>query len=56
MATPVELAEQIMKLAETVQLHDERIKAIAAVLRQLMEKPSDPPQGRIGFQAPTPRH
>ncbi len=31
------------------------VKAIAAVLRELMEKPPDPPQRRIGFQAPTPR-
>jgi hypothetical protein len=54
MATPGELAERIMKPAETVQLHDERIKAIASVVRELMEKPSEP-QGRIGFQAPTPR-
>ncbi len=47
MATPGELAEQIVKLAETVQFHDERIKAIGVVPRELMEKPSDPPQGLL---------
>jgi hypothetical protein len=52
LATPGELAEQIMKLAETVKLHDDQIAAIASVLRQMMEKPPDPPKGRIGFQMP----
>src|SRR5437764_6613088 len=54
LATPGELVEQITKLAETVQLHDEQIKTIAEVLRQLIEKPADPPKGRIGFQNPPP--
>ena len=40
MATPGELVEQLMQLAETVQLHDSQIKAIAQVLDQLMEKPA----------------
>jgi len=48
LATPGELVEQIAKLAETVQHHDEQIKAITRVLRQTMEKP-EPPKGRIGF-------
>jgi hypothetical protein len=52
LATPGELVEQIARLAETVQLHDEQIKAIAQVLRQMMEKPPEPPKGRIGFHAP----
>ena len=54
LATPGELVEQLTKLAETVQLHDERIKTIIEVLQQLMEKPPEPPKGRIGFQTPPP--
>ena len=52
LATPGELVEQIAKLAETVQLHDGQIKAIAQVLKQMMEKPPEPPKGRIGFRSP----
>ncbi len=48
MATPGELVEQLTKLAETVQLHDEQIRTITQVLQQMMEKP-DPPNRRIGF-------
>jgi hypothetical protein len=51
LATPGELVEQINKLAETVQLHDDQIKTIAQVLRELIEKPP-PPKGRIGFHTP----
>jgi hypothetical protein len=54
LATPGELVEQLAKLAESVQLHDEQIKAIAQVLRQMMENPPEPPKGRIGFQSPPP--
>jgi hypothetical protein len=54
LATPGELVEQIAKLAETVQLHDDHIKAIAQVLRQMIEKPPDAAKGRIGFQSPPP--
>jgi hypothetical protein len=54
LATPGELVEQIAKLAETVQLHDDQIKTIAEVLRQMMEKPPEPAKGRIGFQSPAP--
>lgn len=49
MATPGELVEQLTKLAEAVQLHDEQIKTIADVLQQLMDPPAEPPKGRIGF-------
>jgi hypothetical protein len=52
LATPGELVEQIERLAETVQLHDGQIKAIADVLRQMMAKPADPAKGKIGFQTP----
>jgi hypothetical protein len=55
LATPVELVEQLTRLAETVQLHDEQIKTIAQVLRQMMEKPPGPAKGRIGFQSPPPK-
>jgi ORF6N domain len=53
LATPGELVEQIAKLAETVQLHDDQITAIAQVLRQMMEPPPEAPKGRIGFENPT---
>ncbi len=49
LATPGELVEQIAKLGETVQLHDEQIKTIILALQQLMEKPQDQPKRRIGF-------
>lgn len=48
MAIPGELVEQLTKLAETGQLHDDQIKAIAQVLRQMMERPEEP-RRRIGF-------
>ena len=48
LATPGELVEQITKLAETVRLHDDQIKAIAEVLHQMMEPP-EKPKRRIGF-------
>lgn len=48
MATPGELVEQLTKLAETVQLHDDQIKVITQVLQQMLEKP-EPPERRIGF-------
>ena len=47
LATPGELAQQIAKLAETVDFHDDQIKTITEVLRQMM---SDPPKPReMGF-------
>ncbi|MBN2580803.1 MAG: ORF6N domain-containing protein [Pirellulales bacterium] len=48
MATPGELVEQLTCLAETVQLHDDQIKAIAHILDKLMERPVEPKR-RIGF-------
>ncbi|MGD9636115.1 MAG: ORF6N domain-containing protein, partial [Pirellulales bacterium] len=48
MATPGELVEQLTKLAETVQLHDDRIKVISQVLQSMIEKPV-PPRRSIGF-------
>ena len=48
MATPGELVEQLTRLAETVQLHDGQIKAIAKVLDKLMEQPAEP-RHPIGF-------
>jgi ORF6N domain-containing protein len=50
LATPGELVAQFQKLAETVQLHDTQIKAIADVLRKMIEPPPDStPKRRIGF-------
>jgi hypothetical protein len=48
MATPGELVEQLTRLAETVQLHDNQIKGIAQVLNKLMERPVEP-KHPIGF-------
>jgi hypothetical protein len=48
MATPGELVEQLTKLAETVELHDGQIKAIAEVLQQMLQEPPKPKR-RIGF-------
>jgi hypothetical protein len=50
MATPGELVEQLMKLAETVQLHDDQIKVISQVLQQMIDKPPAQ-QHQIGFRA-----
>jgi hypothetical protein len=49
MATPGELVEQLTKLAETVQLHDDQIKVVTQVLQQMLEKP-EPQKRRIGFR------
>lgn len=48
MATPGELVEQLTKLAETVQWHDEQIMVIREVLQQMLEKPAKPKR-KIGF-------
>jgi hypothetical protein len=50
MATPGELVEQLTRLAETVQSHDDQIKSIARVLNAMMDRPEGP-RRRIGFQA-----
>jgi len=54
LATPGELVAQLTKLAETVQLHDDQIRAIAEVLRKMIEPPRDPNPRRMGFQIPEP--
>ena len=48
MGTSGELVEQLRRLDETVQLHDDQIRAIAEVLNRLMANP-DPTKRRIGF-------
>ena len=48
MGTPGELVEQLRRLDETVQLHDDQIRAIAEVLNRLMANP-EPTKRRIGF-------
>jgi hypothetical protein len=45
------LVEQLTKLAETVQLHDDQINGIIEVLQQMLEKPPAPRRS-IGFHAP----
>jgi hypothetical protein len=50
MATPGELVEQLTKLAETVELHDDQIKVINQVLNQMLTKPATPRRA-IGFHA-----
>ena len=50
MATPGELVEQLTRLAETVQLHDEQIKTIVQVIGKLTERPEEPKR-RIGFNS-----
>jgi hypothetical protein len=50
MATPGELVEQLTRLAETVQLHDEQIKTIVQVIGKLTERPEEPKR-RIGFHS-----
>ena len=52
MATPGELVEQLARLTETVQLHDDQIQAITEVLRQLMQPPPKRPKRKIGFHTP----
>jgi hypothetical protein len=52
LATPGELVEQLQRLAETVRLHDEQIRAITEVLRRMAEPPPEGPRRRIGFQTP----
>ena len=47
LATPGELALQIAKLAETVDFHDDQIKSITEVLRQMMAEPPKPRE--MGF-------
>lgn len=49
LATPGEFLAQLQKLTESVELHDDQIKKIVEVLRQLMPPLVDPPKRRIGF-------
>jgi hypothetical protein len=48
MATPGELVEQLTRLAQTVQVHDEQIQSIIQVLKAMQERPEEPHR-RIGF-------
>lgn len=56
MATPGELVEQLTKLKETVQLHDEQLHAITQVLRQLMQPPLTESRRPIGFHVQGPHN
>lgn len=46
LATPGELVEQLTRLAETVELHNDQIGAITDVLQKMMSAPAAP---EIGF-------
>ena len=48
MATPGELVEQLTRLAETVQMHDQQIQSIIQTLNAMFERPEEP-RRRIGF-------
>ena len=48
MATPGELVEQLTRLAQTVQMHDEQIQSIIQVLEAMQKRPEEP-RHRIGF-------
>jgi hypothetical protein len=48
MATPGELVEQLTRLAQTVQLHDQQIQSIVQALNAILQQPEEP-RGRIGF-------
>src|SRR5712692_6898019 len=54
LAIPGELAVKLAELAQSVQLHDDQIKAITEVLQELMEPPPPPSKGRFGFHMPEP--
>ena len=49
LATPGELVEQLTRLAETVQMHDEQIQSILQALNAMLEQPPQEPRRRIGF-------
>ncbi len=53
LATPGELAQQIARLAETVDLHDEQIKAIVNVLKQMTAEPETREMGFHTVGKPT---
>jgi hypothetical protein len=53
MAAPGELAIELRKLAETVDLHDDQIKALGRVLKQLIAEP--PPVKEMGFHTLQPK-
>jgi hypothetical protein len=50
MATPGELVEQLTRLAETVQMHDEQIQSVIQALKAMQEAPEPPPRRPIGFR------
>jgi hypothetical protein len=56
LATPGELAQQIARLAETVDLHDEQIKAIVDVLKQMTAEPEKRELGFHTIGKPTKGH
>lgn len=55
LATPGELIAQIQKLAETVYVHDDQIRAITNVINKMLQPPPEPPRGKFGFHPPAPK-
>jgi ORF6N domain-containing protein len=53
LATPGELISQLQKLAESVKLHDEKIRAIEQIIDHLVAPQPEPPRGRFGFHPPS---
>ncbi len=49
MATPGELVEQLTRLAQTVQLHDQQIQSILQALNAMLQKPEEPRRRIAGF-------
>ena len=48
MATPGELVEQLTRLAQTVQVHDQQIQSVIKALNAMLQQPEEP-RRRIGF-------
>lgn len=53
LATPGELISQLQALAESVKLHDDKIRAIEQIIDHLVSPQPEPPRGRFGFQPPS---
>jgi hypothetical protein len=52
LATPGELISQLQALAESVKLHDDKIRAIEQIIDHLVAPQPEPPRGRFGFYSP----
>lgn len=52
LATPGDLVSQLQALAESVKLHDDKIRAIEQIIDHLVAPQPAPPRGRFGFHPP----